>query len=101
MKKVIRLSESDLIKLVNKVIKEEVNEMYEIRRGPGDWEMDLMVKYNVDIRPGGEIFKDRKMIGRIKEKLVPSGMYYVEDKFKRELDLKDSFEEALRSLLGK
>jgi hypothetical protein len=98
MKKVIRLTESDLIKLVNKVIKEEVKESY--IHAPSDWRMDLINKYGVHISQSGEIFKDGDMIGKIKEKMIPSGMYYVEDKFKRELDLKDSFEEALRSLLG-
>ena len=98
MKKVIRLTESDLIKLINKVIKEDINEMY--RDAPSGWKMDLMVKYGVDILPGGKIFKDGEMIGEIEIHMIPSGKYFVKDRTKRELDLKDSFEEALMSLLG-
>lgn len=99
MKKVIRLTESDLIKLVNKVIKEDVNEMY--ARGPRVALMDLMAHYNVHISPGGKIFRGNKMIGEIEKHMIPSGKYFVKDDTKRHLDLKDSFEEALRSILEK
>ena len=38
-------------------------------------------------------------LGKIETHMIPSGKYFVRDNNKRELDLKDSFEDALKSML--
>jgi hypothetical protein len=58
-----------------------------------------MYKYGVDILPDNTILKDGKRIGNIETHMIPSGKYFVRDNTKRDLDLKDSFEDALKSML--
>jgi hypothetical protein len=76
----------------------EINEMY--RHKPGEEMSRLMYEYGVDILPSGVIVKDGEMIGKIEQHMIPSGKYFVRDNNKREIDLKDSFEDALKSILG-
>jgi hypothetical protein len=74
-----------------------IEEMY--RNKPGDEASRLMFKYGVDILPDNTILKGGERIGKIEAHMIPSGKYFVRDPHKRELDLKDSFEEALKSLV--
>ena len=83
---------------ISDVRSSEINEMY--RHKPGEEISRLMYKYGVDILPSGEIVKDGKTIGKIEQHMIPSGKYFVRDNSKRELDLKDSFEDALKSILA-
>ena len=101
MKKVIRLTEKDLTRLVKKVINEggQISEIY--RNKPGEEKSDLMFKYSVDILPDNTIVKDGEKIGKIEKHMIPSGKYFVRDDNRRGLNLKDSFEDALKSILGK
>jgi hypothetical protein len=74
-----------------------INEMYMDK--PGEEKSELMYKYGVDILPDNTILKDGKRIGNIETHMIPSGKYFVRDNTKRDLDLKDSFEDALKSML--
>jgi hypothetical protein len=74
-----------------------INEMY--MHKPGEEKSELMYKYGVDILPDNTILKDGKRIGNIETHMIPSGKYFVRDNTKRDLDLKDSFEDALKSML--
>jgi len=74
-----------------------INEMY--MHKPGEEKSELMYKYGVDILPDNTILKDGKRIGKIETHMIPSGKYFVRDNTKRDLDLKDSFEDALKSML--
>ena len=74
-----------------------INEMY--MHKPGEERSELMFKYGVDILPDNTILKDGKRIGKIETHMIPSGKYFVRDNTKRDLDLKDSFEDALKSML--
>jgi hypothetical protein len=66
---------------------------------PGEERSGLMHKYGVDILPDNIILKDGKNIGKIEQHMIPSGKYFIRDNNKRHLDLKDSFEDALKSML--
>ena len=74
-----------------------IKEMYMDK--PGEEKSELMYKYGVDILPDNTILKDGKRIGNIETHMIPSGKYFVRDNTKRDLDLKDSFEDALKSML--
>jgi hypothetical protein len=82
---------------ISDVRSSEINEMY--MNKPGEERSELMFKYGVDILPDNTILKDGKRIGKIETHMIPSGKYFVRDNTKRHLDLKDSFEDALKSML--
>lgn len=74
-----------------------INEMY--RDKPGEFKSSLIHKYGVDILPDNTIMKDGKKIGKIETHMEPSGKYYIKDISKKHINLKDSFEDALKELL--
>jgi hypothetical protein len=82
---------------ISDVRSSKINEMY--RDKPGEERSELMFKYGVDILPDNIILKDGKKIGKIETHMIPSGKYFVRDNTKRHLDLKDTFEDALKSML--
>lgn len=76
---------------------DKINEMY--RDKPGEEKSRLMFKYGVDILPDNTILKDGEKIGKIEKHMIPSGKYFVRDISKKGIDLKDSFEDALKDIL--
>ena len=96
MARIVRLTESGL----NRLVKNVINEMY--RHKPGEHNSDLMFKYGVDILPTGKVMKNGEYVGTIRKKIIPTPentKYYV-DNGEMEIDIKDTFEDALKDLLG-
>ena len=83
---------------ISDVRSSEINEMYMDK--PGKEISRLMYKYSVDILPDNTILKDGKRIGKIETHMITSGKYFVRDNNKRELDLMNSFEDALKSIVN-
>jgi hypothetical protein len=83
---------------ISDVRSSKINEMYMDK--PGEEKSELMIKYGVDILPDNTILKDGRKVGKIETHMIPSGKYFVRDNTKRHLDLKDTFEDALKSMLN-
>ena len=97
LKHIKRFNESEENLNISDVRNSEINETY--MNKPGEERSELMFKYGVDILPDNTILKNGERIGKIETHMIPSGKYFVRDNTKRDINLKDSFEDALKSML--